>query len=417
MLFACFVLTGARSFAQTDAPVRMDEAVDLTAKQNRNLKLANLNVIGMEHKKEEAHSAYFPHIRNDSKMTYITELAGVVIPAGAFGDHSSTGLIPSRELFIDQASSLSYTGGTSLDQPLAQLFRVRETNRASASDMSRARIEVERDQNDVILKVRQVYYQILIAQLREQADLDQVSASEVKAAENESDVSHGNALAVCSMESRAAVLEAKQAALTEKLEIRDLTMTLADMLGLPVHANLQLDSSDLDVGTVTRSRSECLRIARERSPDLRLVQQTSRKCMQACLLLKITTFRMLIPARIATVSRRTGSGRCWIIDIIWHLAEIALPHEGCRNSDRIRVYPASTMIFVIGSVEEATAPHEWNWTASVAYQLNLMLNWFRSLHGISLCVNHRLPRRCEAPSIKGRITHESRRNPVIIRCS
>jgi outer membrane protein TolC len=279
MPFACLVLLCASSFAQTDAPVQITlaRAIDLAVKQNRNLKLAGLNITSMEHKKEEARSDYFPHIKNDSKLTYITELAGVAIPAGAFGDHPSTGLIPSRELFIDQGSSLSYTSGTNLDQPLTQLFRVHEANRAAASDVRSAHIELERDQNDLVLKVRQIYYQILIAQLKEQADLDEVSADEVKASEDESDVSRGNALTVASMESHAAVLEAKQAALTEKLAIHDLTMTLADMLGLPVHASLQLDSSDPEVEATPPSRSECLRIARDSSPDLRLAQQAVEK--------------------------------------------------------------------------------------------------------------------------------------------
>src|SRR5271165_6092958 len=91
-LLAAFYGAGGQNNAPM--PLTLSQAMDLALKQNRELKLAQLAVVDSEHKKEIARSAYYPHISNESKFTHITELAGVEIPAGAFGKHPDTGPIP-----------------------------------------------------------------------------------------------------------------------------------------------------------------------------------------------------------------------------------------------------------------------------------------------------------------------------------
>src|SRR5271170_37130 len=90
-----FVFSG---IGQAQAPMHLTlpEAIDLALKQNRSLGLARLSVTDSEHKKQVARSDYFPHIKNESAALHITELAGVEIPAGAFGNHASTGAIPGQ---------------------------------------------------------------------------------------------------------------------------------------------------------------------------------------------------------------------------------------------------------------------------------------------------------------------------------
>ena len=48
----------------------------------------------MQSKKDEARSNYLPQIKASGSVLHITELAGVEIPAGAFGNYSSTGPVP-----------------------------------------------------------------------------------------------------------------------------------------------------------------------------------------------------------------------------------------------------------------------------------------------------------------------------------
>ena len=267
---------GAGGQNNTPMPLSLTQAIDLALKQNRELKLAQLAVVDSEHKKEIARSAYYPLIRNESKINHITDLAGVEIPAGAFGNHPDTGLIPGENLFLDQGANTSYTSGTGLEQPLTQMFKIRESNRAAAADIKSARAQVNQTQNQIALKVRQLYYSILIAQLKQQAAQEEVAASQVKLEESLSDVERGQALEEVALQSRASSLDAQQSALVQRLQIHDLTISLDDLLGLPLNTNLVLQADNFAPASVP-SREECIRIAQDRSPEIQAAKQNVEK--------------------------------------------------------------------------------------------------------------------------------------------
>jgi outer membrane protein TolC len=267
---------GAGGQNNTPMPLSLTQAIDLALKQNRELKLAQLAVVDSEHKKEIARSAYYPLIRNESKINHITDLAGVEIPAGAFGNHPDTGLIPAENLFLDQGANTSYTSGTGLEQPLTQMFKIRESNRAAAADIKSARAQVNQTQNGIALKVRQLYYGILVAQLKQQAAQEEVAASQVKLQESLNDVDRGQALEEVALQSRASTLDAQQTALVQRLQIHDLTISLDDLLGLPLNTNLVLES-DSSAPAPVPSREECIRIAQDRSPEIQAAKQSVEK--------------------------------------------------------------------------------------------------------------------------------------------
>jgi outer membrane protein TolC len=249
-------------------PLTLDQAIDLALKQNRDLRLAHLAVTDSVHKKEIARAAYFPQISNESSVLHITELAGVDIPAGAFGNHPDTGLIPATNLFLDQGALTTYTSGTGLKQPFTQMFKIRESNRSATADINTAKVQVTETENDIALKVRQLYYSILIAQLKQQAAAEEVTASQVKVDETVSDVSRGNALEATLLQNRASALSAKQSDLVQRLQIHDLTISLNDLLGLPLNTALVLNSDTSAPATSSPSREECIRIAQDRNPQI-----------------------------------------------------------------------------------------------------------------------------------------------------
>jgi outer membrane protein TolC len=277
LLLCLVVLLGldgiARAQSSAPLPLTLSQAIDLALSQNRTLKLVHLSVTASERKKEIAKSSYFPQIRNESSLLHITQIAGVEIPAGAFGFHASTGLIPERNLIIGQGSLTAYTSGTGLEQPLTQMFKIRESNRAASADIDAAKIRVDQAENEIALRVRQLYYGILIAQLKEQAAAEEVSASQVRDQESTAAVKQGRALDVVALESRAALLDAKHASLTSSLEIRDLKLALNDLLGLPLNTRLQLDADPLAAAISIPSREECVQIAQEHSPEIRVAEQ------------------------------------------------------------------------------------------------------------------------------------------------
>jgi len=267
------ILGTARAQQTAATHLTLPQAIDLALKQNRSLGLARLGVVDSEHKKQVARSDYFPHIKNESSLLHITELAGVEIPAGAFGVHASTGAIPGETLFLDQGASTTYTSGTGLAQPFTQMFKIRESNRAATADINSAKIQVDQAEDEVALKVRQVYYALLIAQLKQQAAVEEVNASQVKDQEAEEGVLKGSALDVAALEGRAALLDARQEVLTQTLQIHSLSLTLNDLLGLPLETQLELDT-DPSMGVLsTPTRAECIQIARGHSPEIRSAQQ------------------------------------------------------------------------------------------------------------------------------------------------
>ncbi len=267
------VFATARAQQTAAMHLTLPQAIDLALKQNRSLGLARLAVTDSEHKKQIARSDYFPHIKNESSALHLTEFAGVEIPEGAFGNHPSTGPIPGETLFLDQGLLTTYTSGTGLTQPFTQMFKIRESNRAATADINSAKIQVDQAEDDVVLKVRQVYYELLIAQIKREAAVEDVNASQVKDQEAQDAVRNGSALGVSVLESRAGLLEARQEVLTETLQIHSLSLSLSDLLGLPLETRLELESDSSIAAFTTPTREECIQIAQDHSPEIRSAQQ------------------------------------------------------------------------------------------------------------------------------------------------
>jgi len=255
----------------------LPQAIDLALRQNRNVKLAQLGVVENEQKKSIAHSDYLPNIKNESTAFHVTEVEQLVIPQGSLGTLPATGPLPPQTAVIGQGTFTAYTSGTGLRQPLTQMFQIHESIRAATADVNSAKIQVAQTENDVALKVRELYYGILITRLRGEAAEQQADAARVKLEESTSSVQQGSALEVVALDSRAALLDAKQTVLTENLQIRDLTVELNDLLGLALNTKLKLSEDLAAIPVSVAPREECLRIAREQSPLIRIAQQAVEK--------------------------------------------------------------------------------------------------------------------------------------------
>jgi outer membrane protein TolC len=255
----------------------LQQAIDLALKQNRSLKLTQLDVIDSEQKKRIAQADYFPRIKNESTAFHITDLQQLVIPGGSLGTLPATGPLPPQTAVIGQGTFTAYTSGTGLSQPLTQMFKIHNESRAATADVNSAKIQVNAAENDVALRVKQLYYGILIAQLKGKAAKEEADSAQVKLEESTSSVQQGSALEVTALESRAAVLDAKQTVLTESLQVRDLTVELNNLMGMPLNTKLELSEDLPDAPASIATREECLRTAREQSPQIRIAQQALEK--------------------------------------------------------------------------------------------------------------------------------------------
>jgi outer membrane protein TolC len=279
----CSILLGSTAgryaLAQQNQPMHLslDQAIDLAIKQNHSVHLRSLAVDDMRSKKDEERSHYLPQMTTTGGIHHVTELAGVEIPAGAFGNFPTTGPVPAKSLFIDQGTSTTYFGAVNLEQPVTQLFRIHEANAAAKQDLLIAQTQFEQTQDEVALKTRQLFYGILINARQLDAAQEQMEAARVKDDEAKRDVEHGNALDIAAIQSKASILDAQQKSLSLKLQGEDLRRQLANLLGLPVDTNLALDSNIPSDAIDVPLRAEAIRLALEQNQDIRAARQTLEK--------------------------------------------------------------------------------------------------------------------------------------------
>lgn len=216
------------------------EAVRLAVGQNRDIKIARLKVTESRQKKAETRSSYFPSLRNESTFLRATSLENLEIPAGAFGSIPNAGIVPHGDVLITQGSQTFETSGTTLAQPLTQLIRIRQANRIAASETASSRADVKKAENEIAVKVHELYFAILVTRLQKRAADQETAYAQTHLRESEDEIRDGNALKISAIDSQASLLQSQQTALTAELQMNDLTTELNDLLGLPLDTPLDL---------------------------------------------------------------------------------------------------------------------------------------------------------------------------------
>jgi len=276
-------LTFARAQEQatnTSRHLTLTEAVQLALKHNHVVRIAGLRVQEMQHAKEKAKSAYFPTIKNESRIFTLTDTQFIQIAAGSLGSVAGTP-IPNNSAILNQGGLTVVTSGTGLVQPLTPLFtRVKPQNDAASAELGATRADAQETENEVALKVHQLYYRVLITQLHYSATQARIKAAEELQTERTQQVKYGSALDEDVIESRAQALQAKQELLTTELQLSDLTMQLDDVTGLPLTTQLELDPSVPGVHD-TCEREECIKLALQSHPEIVAAREELRKANAA----------------------------------------------------------------------------------------------------------------------------------------
>ena len=254
---------GSTLWAAEVKKLTMAEAVQLALKQNRTLKIARLQVQETREKKAGAKSLYFPTLKNESNLLHTSELENIVIPAASFGTIPGITSLPPRDIIIDQGKQTLVTSGTSLAQPLTQLLRIRQENKVAQAEIATSQSDARKAELEVALKVHEMYYALLVAQLNRQAAQQQIEYSEEDFRESADDVKNGSALRVTEISSRAGLLESKQSLLTVELQMADL--------------NTQLNDLGVKTDVVLPAKDQCLRMAWAENPEIRSAEETVRK--------------------------------------------------------------------------------------------------------------------------------------------
>src|SRR5271165_2708199 len=265
-LFDARTVSGQEIKSATPRHITLDEAVQLALKHNHVVRIAGYKVEEKEHAKDVARSAYFPLLRNDSNVLQVTDTQFIAIPAGSLGTAAGTP-IPTNTAILNQGGHTFITSGTSLTQPLTELLKIRPANDMAAAELNATRDRARQTENEVALRVHQIYYRILIAQSHLEAAQARIRASEDLQKERVAQVKFGSTLEEEAIESRAQSLEARQDLLTTELQLSDLTMQSDDAIGLPLRTPLALDAGVRQVGE-TCEREQCLHAAMESHPEI-----------------------------------------------------------------------------------------------------------------------------------------------------
>jgi outer membrane protein TolC len=266
-LFMGAVLVQAQQTDST-APrtINLHEAVEMALKRNHLVRIAALHVEEEEHAKEVARSAYLPNIWNVSTFGHATDTQFIGIPAGGLGIVGNTP-IPSRPLTINQGDINYIMSGTELTQPLTQLFKIKAGNDVARADLDASREKARGVENDVALKVRGLYYNILVVQSQHQAIEANILAVEDRQGERVQQVKYGSTLEVDLIDTKAQLLQAKQNLLATELQLSDLRLKFNDIVGLPLKTDVALDP-DVAAPAESCQREQCVKIALDSQPEI-----------------------------------------------------------------------------------------------------------------------------------------------------
>ena len=180
------------------------------------------------------------------------------------------------------------TNGTGVVQPLTQLFRVKAANDVARAEAEATRGKARGLEDETALRVHQIYYRILIADVRRRAVLARIQASEDLQRERIQQVRYGSALEADLIESRAHALQARQELLTTELQRSDLQMQLNDVIGLPLTTPLLLDPNVSPISGPSErcERDACVREALESHPEIAEARAQVEKAASAVRLAK-----------------------------------------------------------------------------------------------------------------------------------
>jgi outer membrane protein TolC len=144
-----------------------------------------------------------------------------------------------------------------------------------------AKLDATDPEDSIALLVHKLYFEVLTRQMQLSAANESVKAGELAEVESTQAVAEGKSLDVAKLESRASLLQQKQASLTDELAINDLMMQFDDVLGLPLGTRLQLDEDSLGDYPALPSEDEAVCLLRERNPKVLSAMQTVEKAKAA----------------------------------------------------------------------------------------------------------------------------------------
>ena len=220
--------------------ITLDEAVALATRQNSTVKLAHLKAVEMQAKVTEARANYFPVVSTDTNAVHLGAMDRLVIPAGSLGAYPSAGPVPGKDIALQLGKQDFLLSQTTAAQPITQWFKIHAGVRAARADAAMAGDDARRAENEVSLKMKQLYFGLLAAERRRQAAELKIEAGEARLAEAQSGVEAGAVLELKVLEGKAQMAEARHALGGLEDQIADMQAEFNDLAGLPAGTEVEL---------------------------------------------------------------------------------------------------------------------------------------------------------------------------------
>jgi multidrug efflux pump subunit AcrB/outer membrane protein TolC len=255
--------------------ITLDEAVALATKQNSTVKLAHLKEKEMHARVTEARANYFPVLSNDSDAAHLENIEHLQVPMGSMGVYPVIGPIPGENGSLPLGHHNFILSTTTAAQPLTQVFKIHAGVDVAKADLGVARDDAQRAENEVALKMKELYYGLLSAERRKQAAELRIEAGEERLSEARNGVEAGAVLELKVLEGEAQIADARHALGSLEDAISDMKVEFNDLAGLPLDYEVELVPPDPEIADATTGDFETEALAH--NPEVAAAEETLKK--------------------------------------------------------------------------------------------------------------------------------------------
>jgi outer membrane protein TolC len=255
--------------------ISLEEAVALATKQNSTVKLAHLKTKEMDARVTEARANYFPVLSNQSDAAHLRNIEHMEIPMGALGVYPIPGPIPGKDASLPLGHHDFLLSTTTAAQPITQMFKIHAGVAVAHADAGIARNDARRAENEVALKMKELYYNLLSAEQRKQAAKLRIAAGDERLGEARNGVEAGAVLELKVLEGKAQIADARHKLGSLEDAISDMRVEFNDLAGLPLDTDVELVAPQIDRSDATASDLE--QEALRHNPEVTAAQQTLKK--------------------------------------------------------------------------------------------------------------------------------------------
>ena len=230
-------------------PIRLtlDEAIERATEHGYAMRVLNARVESAREHQRGTTSDLLPQLAVTGNYLRSSGRTTIVVPRGALGNESSGSPLPAVDQRFDQGSAaLTYTQ-LALNQPVTQLWRIRQARALAAAQTHGAELDRTRAELDVRLAVERIYLGALIARAEARAASAALVASSRRSVDVVQAVAAGTDVGARGLAAKAEALEAAYASKAAEDAAEDAESELRSALALPPNTMFELTEPRFDV--------------------------------------------------------------------------------------------------------------------------------------------------------------------------